>query len=77
MQKIKVVDLDSWFNEKNEKDDIEPAEENKCYIEYHADGRVYMTDECVYEPAEENTEYITLYADGKPIGRHYVIDKEE
>ena len=48
MEKMKVVDLDSWFNKKDE-----------------------------VEPAEENKDYITLYADNKPIGRHYVIDKEE
>ena len=48
MGKNKVIDLDIWFNEK---DEIKSSEENK--------------------------DYITLYADGKPIGRHYVIDKEE
>ena len=48
MEKIKVVDLNNWFDKK---DEIEPAEENK--------------------------DYVTLYADGRPIGRHYVIKKEE
>ena len=48
MEKMKVIDLDSWLNEKDE-----------------------------VKPIEENKNYVTLYADGKPIGRHYVIDKEE